>query len=134
MSRARAARRPELGEFVASARARFQRVSARKARQVVDLIRGLTVAEANIRLLHMHRPSAGIIVENALKSAIANATVKYKEQEEKDAAERVNDLLVGDVQVDGGPIIKRFRPRAMGRACTIRKRMAHVTIKLYEQV
>lgn len=127
MSRARAARRPELGEMIASARARFQRVSARKARQVVDLIRGLTVAEANVRLLHMHRPSAGTIVENALKSAIANA-------KEKEYAGEINDLLVGDIQVDGGPILKRFRPRAMGRGFSIRKRMAHVTVKLFEQV
>lgn len=134
MSRARAARRPELGEFVASARARFQRVSARKARQVVDLIRGLTVAEANVRLLHMHRPSAGTIVENALKSAIANATLKYKERQDEKVDEKVNELLVGDIQVDGGPIIKRFRPRAMGRAASIKKRTAHVTVKLFEQV
>jgi large subunit ribosomal protein L22 len=129
MSRARAARRPELGEMVTSARARFQRVSARKARQVVDLIRGLTVAEANNRLLHMHRPSAGTIVENCLKSAMANAK---KEREMGD--DQVGELLVGDIQVDGGPILKRFRPRAMGRAFPIKKRMAHVTIKLFEQV
>ncbi len=97
MSRARAARRPELGDLVASARARFQRVSALKARQVVDLIRGLTVAEANRRLTHMHRPSAGTIVENALKSAVANA-------KEKEYAGQIDDLLVGEILVDGGPI------------------------------
>lgn len=125
MSRARAARKPVLGEMVASAKSRFNRVTARKARYLADLIRGLTVAEAAQQLANVHRPSAEPMIANALKSAVANA-------KEKEVAD-VEELVVGEIFVDAGPTLKRFQARAMGRACTIRKRMSHVTIKLYTQ-
>lgn len=127
MARARAARKPELGEMVTSAKARFQRVSARKARYIADLIRGLSVAEAQQQLMLVHRPSAGPMVTNLLKSAVANARDKELGGDDPE------DLIVGEIFVDGGPMIKRFRPRAMGRACVIRKRMCHITIKLYTE-
>src|SRR4051812_38830660 len=118
MSRARAARKPLLGEVVATAKARFTGIPARKARYVADLIRGLTVAEAEHQLAHVHRPSAVPIVGKVLFSAVANAKVK---EVEADSA----DLVIGEIFVDGGPTLKRFQARAMGRACTIRKRMSH---------
>jgi large subunit ribosomal protein L22 len=126
MSRARAARKPLLGEVVATAKARFTGIPARKARYVADLIRGLTVAEAELQLAHVHRPSAVPIVGKVLFSAVANA-------KEKEAQADPQSLVIGEIFVDGGPILKRFQARAMGRACTIRKRMSHVTIKLYTQ-
>ena len=125
MSRARAPRKPELGELVSSSLSRFNRVTARKARYLADLIRGLTVAEAQRLLAATHRPSAMAAVGNALKSAVANAVEK-----EANAPET---LIVGEIFVDAGPVLKRFQPRAMGRACSIRKRMSHVTVKLYTQ-
>ncbi len=121
----------QLGELVSSAKARFQRVSARKARQLADVIRGLTVAEARRQLMYQHRPSAGPIVAGAFFSAVANADEKRKADQ---WVGEVDELIVGEVMVDGGPMLKRFRPRAMGRAAMIRKRMAHVTIKLYERI
>lgn len=126
MSRARAARKPVLGDFVSTAKARFTGIPARKARYVADLIRGLTVAEAEQQLNNVHRPSAVPIVGKALRSALANA--KDKEAESDPAL-----LVVGEIFVDDGPILKRFQARAMGRACSIRKRMSHVTVKLYTQ-
>lgn len=125
MSRARAAYRPELGDMIASARVCFTRVPPRKARMVADMIRGLTVAEANQQLANLHRPSAVPFVDRLLKSAVANA----KDQQE---ITETDSLIVGEIFVDGGPMLKRFQPRAMGRACMIRKRMSHMTVKLYK--
>jgi large subunit ribosomal protein L22 len=124
MSRSKNAR-PALGEMVSMARTRFTRVPARKTRYVADLIRGLTVEEANAQLAVIHRPSAAPIVAKTLKSAVANV-------KDKDYEGDVDELILGEVLVDDGPILKRYRPRAMGRATPIRKRMSHLTIKLYE--
>jgi large subunit ribosomal protein L22 len=125
MSRARAARRPQLGEFVASARARFTGVPARKTRYVADLVRGLTVAQAQIQLGATHRPSGVTIVSRLLKSAVANASAKEVADPES--------LLIGEIYADGGPMLKRFQAAPMGRAMQVRKRMSHLTIKLYTQ-
>lgn len=126
MSRARSASKYILGKVVATAKARFVAVPARKARYVADLIRGLTVAEAELQLHNVHRPSAVPIVGKALRSAVANA-------KDHEIEEDPNTLVVGEIFVDDGPILKRFQPRAMGRGNPIRKRMAHVTVKLYTQ-
>ena len=124
--KARSARRPVLGEMIASARVQFSRVTPRKARAVVDVIRGLTVAEAQQQLAHLHRPSAIPVVERVLRSAVANV-------EQTEYEDDVAGLIVGEIYVDGGPMLKRYQPRAMGRASSIRKRMAHVTVKLYRE-
>jgi large subunit ribosomal protein L22 len=121
-----------LGEEVASARVRFARVSARKARDLADLIRGLTVTKAFEQLGATHRPSSMPTVLGVLKSAVANYEDHAREDDKRNANES-GDLLVGEIMVDGGPMIKRFRPRAMGRACVIRKRACHLTVKLYAQ-
>lgn len=127
MSRARAARNPELGVKVATTKVRYARVSARKMRSIVDLIRGLTVAQARHQLMTVHRPSAGTILNEAFKSVVANVS------NNPDFDGEVESLVIGEIFADGGPMMKRFRPRAMGRACTIRKRTSHMTIKLYTQ-
>ena len=100
---------------------KFVRVSPRKARLVVDLIRGRKVGEA-LNLLKFTRRRAAKIVEKVLKSALANAT--HKEIGD------VDDLKVSKAYVDGGPMEKRIQPTAMGRAWAIHKRMSHITIVL----
>lgn len=127
MSVARGTRKYKLGEEVASARSRFQRVSEFKARAVADLIRGLSVAEAQQQLAFMHRPSAEPVVSKLLKSAVENA------KNNPDFSDEPENLVIGTLTVDGGPVMKRFQPRAMGRACPIRKRSSHLTIKLYKK-
>ena len=112
-----------LGGVVSTARARFQRVAPRKVRFVADAIRGQTVAQAQVTLSLIHRPSAGPMIVRLLKSAAANS-------QRPDA----DDLVVGRVWVDGGPMMKRFRPRAFGRANRIRKRTSHITIQLTQPV
>lgn len=112
----------EESQIITKATSRFQRCSARKARLVADLIRGRSVSEAKRILALTHRPSAVPIIERLLKSAVAN--VDRSEHPETDT------LVVGEIMVDGGPIMYRFRPRARGRASKIRKRYCHVTMKL----
>lgn len=132
MSRARAARKPLLGDEVASTRVKFARVSARKTRDLADLIRGLTVAEARQQLGLTHRPSAMPVMDRALKSVVAN----YEDLVRNEAIENqgeVENMVVGEIFVDAGPMLKRFQPMSMGRAGMIRKRTCHLTIKLYTQ-
>jgi large subunit ribosomal protein L22 len=112
-------------EIAAQATARFQRVSARKARLVAGLIRGRTVGEAMRALAMTHRPSAVPIVQNLLKSAVANV--------DHNAYSETDNLIVSEIQVDGGPIMYRMRPRARGRASRIRKRFCHISLKLSQE-
>ncbi|MDQ0156995.1 50S ribosomal protein L22 [Robertmurraya andreesenii] len=108
----------------AKAVARTVRIAPRKARLVVDLIRGKQVGEAVAILKHTPK-AASPIVEKLLNSAIANAEHNYEMD--------VNSLVVSQVFVDEGPTLKRFRPRAMGRASAINKRTSHITIVLTEK-
>jgi large subunit ribosomal protein L22 len=103
---------------------RTVRIAPRKVRLVVDLIRGKKVGEAIAILKHTPK-TASPVVEKLLKSAIANAEHNY----ELDP----NNLVVGKVFVDEGPTLKRFRPRAQGRASAINKRTSHITIVLTEK-
>ena len=97
------------------------RVSPRKARLVVDLIRGRPVVQALGILDNLPKKSSPV-VKNLLKSAIANA-------EQRNAADfDVDSLKVKVAYVDPGPTLKRFRPRAMGRASPIRKRTSKITL------
>ncbi|MFH0793810.1 MAG: 50S ribosomal protein L22 [bacterium] len=109
-------------EEVSLAKAKFVRVSARKVRYVADLIRGKRVGEARMMLQFIHRPSAAPCVKRVLDSAVAN--VDRNEHPDPD------ELKIGEIFVDVGPIMKRFQPRAMGRGCKIRKRSSHLTIRL----
>ena len=110
---------------VAMASLRNTRIPERKARFVVDAIRGRTVSEAMAMLRHMNRPSAAPQVERLLKSAVSN--VSRAEHPDPDV------LVVGQAWVDGGPVMKRWRPRAYGRASQIRKSSCHVTLVLTTQ-
>jgi large subunit ribosomal protein L22 len=103
---------------------RFVRVAPRKARLVVDLIRGRKAAEA-LALLKFTPRQAARVVEKLLKSAVANA-------DQKEMGD-VDDLVVSRAFVDGGPTLKRFMPRAMGRSSAIHKRTSHITLVLSAQ-
>ena len=106
------------------AKHRFARITARKARLAADLIRGRDVNEA-LEVLQFSPRRAAVFYLKVLKSAVANAN------QIENLAGEPETLIIGEVVVDGGPMLKRFQARAMGRACTIRKRTSHMTIKLY---
>jgi large subunit ribosomal protein L22 len=108
----------------AKASARHVRVTPQKARRVVDLIRGKQAVEA-VAVLQFAPQSASDPVQKVLESAIANARVKA------DAASEAFDernLVISQAFVDEGPTMKRFRPRAQGRAARINKRTSHITV------
>ncbi|GLI10375.1 MULTISPECIES: 50S ribosomal protein L22 [Paenibacillus] len=108
----------------AKAIVRYVRIAPRKAQLVVDLIRGKQVGEAIAILRHTPK-AASPIVEKLLNSAIANAEHNYSMDP--------NSLVVSQVFVDQGPTLKRFRPRAMGRASRINKRTSHITLVVSEK-
>jgi large subunit ribosomal protein L22 len=96
------------------------RISPRKARLVVDLIRGKNVVQA-LGILDAVTKRSSPVVKTLLKSAIANAQFHREDVE-------VDSLTVRQAYVDAGRTLKRWRPRAMGRATPIRKRSAHITL------
>jgi large subunit ribosomal protein L22 len=106
---------------VAKAKAKFLRVAPRKVRLVADLIRGKNVEEA-LNILQFTNKGSSKRLAKLLKSAVSNADQK--------PGVNIDKLYVRSVQVDTGPVIKRFRPRAMGRATQILKRTAHVVLTL----
>jgi ribosomal protein L22 len=120
-TRRRAKRDPNLPPPVVRAQAKYVRSSARKARLVCDHIRGKSVEDARAILAHTPRAIARDW-SKLLESAVANAENNHELVGE--------DLYVKAVHADEGPTIKRFRPRAMGRATRIRKRTTHLTILL----
>ena len=107
----------------ARAVARHVRISPNKARRVVNLVRGLPAKEA-LTVLQFAPQAASEQVYKVLASAIANA--ENNERLDADA------LLVSEAFVDEGPTLKRFRPRAQGRAYRIRKRTCHITIAVHD--
>jgi len=102
---------------------RYFRMSPTKARQVLDLIRGKSAVEA-IRTLSLVNREASEVIGKLLASAVANATVRY--------GLGADEVFVAQAFADEGPTIKRFRPRARGRATRIRKRSCHITIVVEE--
>lgn len=98
---------------------RFVRVAPRKAKPVIDMIRGQQVPLALAMLKHTPRHAARV-VEKLLRSAVANA-----EQKEMGDSE---SMVISKAFVNGGPIFKRFRARSMGRANAIQKRTSHITV------
>ena len=107
------------------ARARFVRVSARKARLVLDQIRDRPVGEALATLRYTPRAAARLI-EKVLRSAIANAEHNHQ-------VRNLDDLRVVHATADDGPSMKRVSPRAMGRAYFIKHRMSHLTIGVTDE-
>ena len=104
--------------------ARYVRVSPRKARLVMDQIRGKRVEEA-LNMLTFAPQKAARIFKKVVQSAVANA--------EQNANVDVDNLYIKRIYADEGPTLKRFRPRALGRATRIRKRTSHLTVILDEK-
>jgi len=98
---------------------KFIRISPRKLRYVADVIRAKRVDYA-VDLLTFTTKKAALIIRKAVQSAAANATENHKMKED--------DLVVEKIFINEGPILKRFRPRARGRATKIRKRTSHLTV------
>ncbi|GBF12042.1 50S ribosomal protein L22 [Tepidibacillus infernus] len=108
----------------AKAVARYVRIAPRKVSLVLDLIRGKKVGEAIAILRHTPK-AASPVIEKVLNSAIANAEHNYNMN--------VEELVVSEAYANQGPTLKRFRPRAMGRASRINKRTSHITVVLTEK-
>jgi len=105
-----------------SAKWRFARITARKARLLTDLIRNKPVNEA-LDLLKFNKKRGAVMVAKVLKSAVANADVKEAD---------VEALYVARSFADDGPTLKRFQPKDRGKAHSILKRMCHITIEVAE--
>lgn len=104
------------------ARTRYLRMSPRKVRLVIDAVRGKTVAQARIQLRFMNKAAAEPVLK-LINSAVANATNNFGLAEEE-------GLRIKSLVADGGPILYRHRPVAMGRSTPIRKRTTHITLIL----
>ena len=106
---------------IVNARARFVRVAPRKARLVADQVRGLPLDEA-LPLLRFSTRGAAQDIRKLIESAAANAETNH------DLV--ADDLLIKDIHVDEGPTLRRYRPRALGRATRINKRTSHIAVAL----
>ena len=104
--------------------AKYLRVSSQKARLVADMVRGKKVDDALI-LLRFTPKKSGRLISKVLRSAMANA-------ENKDVGD-LKKLYIKTIKIDQGPRLKRFRPRAMGRATPIIKPSSHITVILDEK-
>ncbi len=106
----------------AVAKAKFMRTSPRRIRQVADMVRGQSVDSALAILFGLKSGKKGArIVDKVLKSAVAN-------WQNKEDASRSKSLLVKTIMVDEGPMMKRIRPRAQGRAFRVQKKFSHLTV------
>ena len=101
------------------------RISPRKVRMVVDTVRGKSVSQA-LSILGFTRKKAALPVQKLLKSAVANAV-------ESGGISDVDTLVIDRIMVDEGPTLKRYMPRARGRATPIRKRTSHIRIMLRQR-
>ena len=106
---------------VVNARARFVRVAPRKARLVADQVRGMPLEDARA-LLRFSTRGAAQDIRKLIESAAANAEANH------DLV--ADDLLIKDIHVDEGPTLRRYRPRALGRATRINKRTSHIAVAL----
>ncbi len=119
----------EVSVLEAKASARHVRVTPQKARRIIDLIRGKQAVEA-VTTLRFAPQAASEPILKVVESAIANARVKADKTAES-FDER--DLVITQAFVDEGPTMKRFRPRAQGRAARINKRTSHITVVVTPQ-
>jgi large subunit ribosomal protein L22 len=103
------------------AKHRYARISPRKVRVFADLIRGKSADQA-LDILRYHPNRGARMLEKVLKSALANAEDRH--------AHNLAGLSVVEVRVDGGPMIKRMKPKARGMAAIIKKRMSHISVAL----
>jgi ribosomal protein L22 len=109
------------GRPVVNASARFVRLAPRKARLVADQVRGLPIEDA-LALLRFSTRGAARDIRKLIESAAANAETNH------DLV--ADDLMVKDIHVDEGPTLRRYRPRALGRATRINKRTSHIAVAL----
>src|SRR5262249_5581608 len=107
------------------AKHRFARIAPRKARLVMDLIRGRDVDDA-LAMLRFSKKRASEMIEKVIRSAVANAN-------EQEAAPVRNTLFVAKAHVDPGPTIKRFQPKDRGKAYPIMKRTSHLVVEVDER-
>lgn len=106
------------------AQLRHLRISPRKVRLVAGLVRGMDVAPAVAQLRFMQKAAARPVLK-LVESAVANAEHNFKLAE--------SNLFIKTITVDGGPVLKRWRARAFGRAASIRKRSSHIMLVLDER-
>ena len=106
----------------ASAKLNYLRITPRKVRIVSDLIRGLPIQDAEAQLIMRHKHASGPLLK-LLRSAVSNAKNKNFD---------LNKMVVSEIRVDNGPMLKRGLPRAQGRVTPIQKKTSHVTIVLTE--
>lgn len=106
--------------MVAKAEAKYIRISPKKMRMVLPLVKGRNALEA-ASILHLTKKRGAQILEKVVKSAIANAKNKGYEEEQ---------LFISRLVADEGPILKRYRAASFGRATTIRKRTSHILVEL----
>jgi large subunit ribosomal protein L22 len=111
------------GKETVSATSKYIRISPTKVDVIISKIRGKTYKEA-LQILKYLPQKSGAIVWQTLYSAVSNATNNFDLEKEK--------LIITEAYVNQGPILKRIRPRAQGRAFSIQKKMSHVTIKVAE--
>ena len=107
------------------AKHRFARIGPRKARLLMDLVRGRDVDDA-ITLLRFSKQRASGMIEKVIRSAVANAS-------EQEVAQSRNTLFVAQAWVDPGPVIKRFQPKDRGKAYPIKKRTSHLVVEIAER-
>lgn len=107
-----------------TAKLKYARVGAQKARLVTDLVRGKDVNQALKSLEFLNKKTADL-VKKLIQSAVANATDKKVVD--------VDNLFIKEIRVDSGPVLKRFRPRAQGRAFGVRKKTSHINLVLSER-
>lgn len=103
---------------------KYARVGAQKARLVADLVRGKDVSEA-LKILKFSDKKTAVFIKKLIESAVANADVKGTVDSD--------NLYVKTIHVDGGPSLKRFRPRAQGRAYGVLKKTSHINVILGER-
>ena len=111
-----------MSDTISKAKLRYVRISPQKARLVADLVRGLDVDLA-LRKLQFTRKRSAPMISKLIDSAVANAV-------DVDPTVDVDELFVKTIHVDGGPTLRRFLPRAQGRATRILKRTSHITVEL----
>src|SRR3954451_14925212 len=107
------------------AKHRFARIAPRKARLVLDLVRGRDVDDA-LAMLRFSKKRAAVMVEKVIRSAVANAN-------EQSTTPVRNTLFVSEARADAGPVIKRFQPKDRGKAYNIMKRTSHLVVALDER-
>ncbi len=106
-----------------TAKHRFARIAPRKARLVMDLIRGRDVDDA-LSMLKFSKKRAAVLIDKVVRSAVANAS---EQEADTDA------LMIKEAWVDPGPIIKRFQPKDRGKAYSIQKKTSHLVVSLEER-